>query len=63
MAPSRIHSTVSRYPSPERPWLPSWVATPVSAATRATMRASHTSWVRGFSQYTCLPAFIAVIET
>ena len=58
-----IHSTVWRCPSPERPWLPICVATPVSFATRATRRASRMLCVSGFSQYTCLPAFIARIET
>ena len=50
IAPSQIHSAISRCPSLERPWLPICVATPVSAATRATCRASHTLLVRGFSQ-------------
>ena len=50
IAPSQIHSAVCRWPSPERPWLPICVATPVSAATLATVRASHTLCVRGFSQ-------------
>ena len=50
IAPSAIHSAVRRCPSPERPWLPIWVATPVSAATRAMARASHTLCASGFSQ-------------
>ena len=50
MAPSQIHSAVWRCPSVERPWLPIWVATPVSLATLATVRASQMSWVSGFSQ-------------
>jgi hypothetical protein len=61
MAPSASHSSVSRWPSPDRPWLPICVATPVSFATRASSRASRMLWVRGFSQYTCLPAFMATI--
>ena len=50
MAPSQIHSAVWRCPSLERPWLPICVATPVSRATLATVRASQMSWVSGFSQ-------------
>ena len=50
IAPSLSHSTVWRCPSPERPWLPICVATPVSFATRATRRASRMLWVSGFSQ-------------
>ena len=50
IAPSASHSAVRRCPSAERPWLPIWVATPVSFATRASRRASQMSCVSGFSQ-------------
>jgi len=40
MAPFHIHSHVTRCDELLRPWLPNWVATPVSAAALAIIRAS-----------------------
>ena len=61
MTPASIHSRTSRVPSFAWPWLPIWVATPVSRAIVASARASATVRVRGFSQYTCLPRRMASI--
>ena len=48
MAPSAIHSQISRAPSPEWPWLPIWVTTLCLRAASVSIRASQTEWVMGF---------------
>ena len=50
IAPSQIHSLISRLPSKAMPWLPIWVATLASRAALARARASYTVRVSGFSQ-------------
>ena len=62
-APDCMYSQINRARSPAWPWLPICVATPVSLATSPIIRASSTEWVSGFWQWTCLPIFMAIIET
>ena len=48
MRPARTHSTTSRMPSPEWPWMPIWVVSFDARAASVSWRASQTLWVRGF---------------
>src|SRR5436190_11444911 len=62
IAPSQIVSHNRRVPSDAWPWLPICVITLYLRAASAICRASQTECVSGFSQYTCLPIFIASID-